>query len=189
MFDTIRCDYPLPLPDNANGFKPSSSFQTKDFECTLSNYVIRCDGKLWVERVESEYEPGNPKGKTFTEQIGRLKVIKSWWEPVNITRTIEMYDYFHNDGGDVDYNMEYNVTFVDGAVAKIDINNFETFDNSQRKKAMADVKARMKYERNWKYIYIFKYYNKFLYNIVKTTSKVCSFITNTAWKIYHKISI
>ena len=41
LFDTVRCDYPL--PDAAH---QSLEFQTKDFERSLDEYLITRDGRL-----------------------------------------------------------------------------------------------------------------------------------------------
>ena len=41
MFDTIRCEYPLPDADHQN-----LEFQTKSLECLLDEYTITRDGKL-----------------------------------------------------------------------------------------------------------------------------------------------
>lgn len=41
MFDTIRCEYPLPHPEHQD-----IEFQTKDLDCVLDHYLITRDGRL-----------------------------------------------------------------------------------------------------------------------------------------------
>lgn len=53
MFDEIRCEYALPLPEavgELSGFDwQKYAWQTKDLECLLGRYCIRSDGTLWME--------------------------------------------------------------------------------------------------------------------------------------------
>lgn len=42
MYDTITCDYPLPGGEKIQ----SEAFQTKDLECSMSEYKISSDGRL-----------------------------------------------------------------------------------------------------------------------------------------------
>ena len=41
LFDTVKCEYPLPDPAHQD-----LEFQTKDFECLLDHYRITRDGRL-----------------------------------------------------------------------------------------------------------------------------------------------
>ena len=45
LFDTVRCEYPLPDPAHQG-----LEFQTKDFDCLLDEYLITRDGRL-VQRA------------------------------------------------------------------------------------------------------------------------------------------
>lgn len=42
LFDTLYCHYSLPDPEFQH-----LSFQTKDLHCTLGNFLITAEGKLW----------------------------------------------------------------------------------------------------------------------------------------------
>ena len=44
MYDEIFVSYPL--PDDEEGINKHTIFQTKDFKCTLTRYVITQDGRL-----------------------------------------------------------------------------------------------------------------------------------------------
>ena len=41
LFDTVRCEYPLPEPAHQR-----LEFQTKDLDCLLDEYLITRDGRL-----------------------------------------------------------------------------------------------------------------------------------------------
>lgn len=42
MYDDLRCDYPLPVPD-----APADGYQTKSLDRLLDNYRLDAYGKLW----------------------------------------------------------------------------------------------------------------------------------------------
>ena len=70
MYDSINCEYPLPMPEDPKGYTGAFGFQTKDFDCALDIYIINKEGQLLVERRETEWVEGNPSGKTFWEKAG-----------------------------------------------------------------------------------------------------------------------
>jgi len=53
MFDDIKCECPLPLPENQGELEGRNwrehGFQTKDFDCLLDQYCIHEDGTLWQQ--------------------------------------------------------------------------------------------------------------------------------------------
>ena len=65
MYDSIDCQYPLPMPDDPKGYTGSFGFQTQDFECALDIYIIDKDGQLFLEQRETEWVEGDPNGKNF----------------------------------------------------------------------------------------------------------------------------
>lgn len=62
MFDSVKCDYPLPWPEAVDfGFE----WQTKSTDAPyLDHYEIRADGTLWREEytVRHEDDPDAPLG-------------------------------------------------------------------------------------------------------------------------------
>ena len=50
MFDTLKCEYPLP-----DAIVQNDSFQTKTLECLLDDYTITKDGKL-IQHRERHYQ-------------------------------------------------------------------------------------------------------------------------------------
>lgn len=171
MFDDIECKYPLPQPEDPKGFNGGIYFQTKDFECLLDIYEIREDGTLWLRKVEYEFEPNNDSTK-FSKLHIPYKEKKSWWEPVNTTRNIKMYTYIHSET-DYDYWIEYEVTFINGKLTKVNLSNFQVHLNSERKKLSEENNKKLKkwieYTKTKKYKYIHRPYEmiiKFLFNKV-----------------------
>ena len=77
LYDTIKCKYSLPMPDDPKGYSGSEYFQTKDLDCSLGYYEIREDGVLWAEHRETEYVAGNANAKSFLEQCGKIITKKS----------------------------------------------------------------------------------------------------------------
>ena len=166
MFDDIRCKYPLPMPENPQGYTGSQEFQTKDLDCIMDYYEIREDGSLWVEKRETEFIKGDPKGKTFSERFGQIKTLKKWFEQVNITTTILMYHYAEYNDRDYDYDVEYSVEFVGGKLNNVKLVSFNAFDNKQRKilheKHKKELAEWYNYTQTKKYKYFWKPVGKIL---------------------------
>jgi hypothetical protein len=192
MYDTINCKYPLPQPEDPKGYKNSLSFQTKDLGQFLSHYEIKEDGSLWIQKEENEYIPGNPNGKSFIEQIGTIKTIKSWWEAAKITNTIEMYDYITSDNTEYDYDIIYTVTIIDGIVTDVKLSEFQTIPNKQRKERdecfKQEHKVRNEFENKWYYKYILKYYNQLVIYTTRFIKSICDKISSSIWTIERKIT-
>lgn len=173
MFDTINCKYPLPRPDNPMELKDfnfnSASFQTKDLENSLANYEIREDGSFWIRKFESEYVEGDKKSKSFMGRLGRMKLIKEWWEPTKFTGTIEFYNSMgfdcelDRDSYKNDYWVEYIATFVGGQITSIGLLKFEGADNAERKKRDAEWKEEARLEKvlweKWYMKYFYRHYD------------------------------
>ncbi len=50
MFDTLRCEFPLPIAEPWATRLRDAEFQTKDLECALREYTLRRDGSLWYQQ-------------------------------------------------------------------------------------------------------------------------------------------
>lgn len=135
MYDTVNCEYDLPMPDDPKDFSGTRSFQTKDLGECMQQFTIKEDKSLWINKQEIERENGNPKGKTFFEKIGKIKVVKAWNEPYEITDTINIYDYIQSDVSDYDYFIEYRLVIEKGFVNEEKIIEFTSTPNAERKKS------------------------------------------------------
>ena len=193
MFDTIHCKIALPVPEDPKGYSGSSSFQTKDFDCALDNYIIDENNNLLIVQTELKLVEGDFHDKSFFGRFGRMEKVKEWTEPTNITRCIEMYDYIQSDDTDYDYAISYNVYLSSGHVERITLNRFEAYDNVQRKKDDAEFIERLKKLK--------KFHDSFLYrhfytHINSVTRLLCSLIykfgvvlSNSASKMDVKLRI
>src|ERR1044071_115426 len=108
MFDDIKCEYPLPLPENQGELVDRNwreqGFQTKDFDCLMDHYCIQEDGTLWRQTYAVET---TRKGWPRRKPVG--------WEPMrNHTGTVLFYDSIN--GQRVDYWVEWVAVFVAGKV-------------------------------------------------------------------------
>lgn len=169
MFDSIKCKYTLPRPDNPMELKDfnfnSTSFQTKDLENALDNYEIREDGSLWIRGIELKHVEGDEKDKSFIGRFGHMKLIKEWWEPTKITGVIKFYNLigfdceFDRNSCENDYWLEYIATFVDGQITTISLLKFEGTNNSERKRRDAEWKKNTRLEK----IFWEKWYMKYFY--------------------------
>lgn len=191
MFDDIVCKYPLPLPENTKGYTPHG-FQTKDFDCALDLYEIREDGTLWLKQRESEFVKGNPDAKSLFDRIGHIKEVRSWWEHVKLTQTIRMYDYHHTDGP-YDYNVEFEVVFIDGIIDKIKLVKFDVMNNMKRQELSKyhseQLKLRSEFESSIFYRFIGNPYNKVIMFMSNSIYKFGSFLTSICWKLEKKLTI
>ncbi len=174
LYDTITCKYPLPKPEDLKGYKGSLSFQTKDLGEGLSHFEIREDGSLWVEKAETEYISRDSKTlkddvderlkklpdntKLGFSELSGLKVLKSWWEFVEVTTTVEMYDYCISDDTDYDYDVTYKIKIIDGIVKELNLHEFKANPNRDRK--LRDIK--FKREAIARNIFVNKWYYKYI---------------------------
>ena|SRR6266498_337889 len=86
MFDDIKCEYPLPLPEIQGELAGrnwrENGFQTKDFDCLMDQYCIYEDGTLWQQTYAFET---SRKGRRRRKPVG--------WEPMSTyTGTVRFYD-------------------------------------------------------------------------------------------------
>ena len=130
MFDYINYEAELPLSKNAQKLFShidlnKEPFQTKDFDNTMSKYIVNKNGNLYIEIVKGEYVE-NPKPKGY----------KGWWSPLqfneikrynkkfNHTGNVVFYNQVHDKKGN-EYWLEFNATFIKGKVTEIKQFKFE----------------------------------------------------------------
>ncbi len=193
MYDSIECEYPLPMPDDPKGYTGSYGFQTKDFENSLDIYIIDKDGQLFIERRETEWVGGDPNGKTFLEKSGYLKTKKTWLETVNRTCTIQFYDYLSSNKTDYDYWIVYNAVFIEGKITDVKLTTFEARPNSERKEKDEAFKMKLKlrheFIQTWRYKYIYKPYNTIIKAVVRGSTKCLTKLKMLIFKLESKMLI
>jgi hypothetical protein len=193
MFDTINCKIVLPMPDNPRGYTGSYSFQTKDFDCALDNYIIDENSNLLIVKTELKHVEGDPNDKSFFGRFGRMEKVKEWTEPTNITKCIEMYDYIQSNDTDYDYAISYNVYLSSGHVERITLNKFEAYDNVQRKKDDAEFIERLKKLKKFHDSFLYKYFYTHINSVTRILfSLVYKFglaLSKNAYKLTEKLRI
>ena len=166
MYDSIECQYKLPMPDDPKGYTGSYGFQTKDFDCALDIYIIDENGQLFLEQRETEWVGGDPNGKSFLEKSGHLRTIKTWLEPLSDTRAVQFYDYIDSNNTDYDYWIMYDAVFTEGKITDVKLTTFEARPNSERKKKDIEFHKKMRewdeFRKTRRYKYLLNPYNKIL---------------------------
>lgn len=150
LYDTIKCKFPLPVPEDRQeltkaDFNTIFTFQTKNLGRGLSNYEIREDGTMWKEEFgivlvpytekEKEELHRHPTGLWFDTYIdGKYeRTNKTWvrYNPHNLV--VEMHDlYFSGYDDDLclknDYWIKYSVEFRESVVVDIKLLEFRGKD-------------------------------------------------------------
>jgi hypothetical protein len=132
MFDDIKCEYPLPLPETPGELAGrnwrDNVFQTKDFDCLMDAYCIREDGTLWQQTYIWE-----------TTRKGRPCRKPADWQP-RVSHTGAVYFYNLINGNQADYWVEWVAVFISGKVSELKLERWEQNDN----------RARLASEARWK---------------------------------------
>jgi hypothetical protein len=174
MFDSIRCDYPLPLPLEVIDIIPDvydNEFQTKDFENTLELYILNEDGDLLYRKRQYRWVDDD---SAFLK--GYMDVTKEEIVPYDFHGVVNFYCYEtvrdEQDGKKAtDILIDYLAKFTNGKLENIQILSYEISDATERldslQKNMAESARKAKL-----------WYNKYFFN-----TKLYRFIK---WKIIIK---
>jgi len=118
MFDYVRCETPLP-----DGF--AGELQSKDFDCRMTEIVIRADGRLEIEDWEHESVPKAERPFPDAEP-GSIKALCGMWRRANRRwRDLNFhgdFNFYGSEGrhGTPEYVWhEYIARFTDGRLAYI----------------------------------------------------------------------
>lgn len=174
MFDSIQCNYPLPIPLEVVDIFPDlydQEFQTKDLENLLEQYILNEDGELL--RIHKKYE-WKDDDSAFLK--GYMEVVSQKIVPSNFHGVLNFYCYetIHEDKSSdkaKDISIDYLAKFTNGKIENIEILNYEITDATVR---IIELKNTMKkYEELRK-----RWYNKYIFH-----TKLWKFIK---WKIIIK---
>lgn len=183
LFDSIKCKYPLPRPQDpmelVNINFNDLEYQTKDLYETMSEFELREDGTIWREDHKYKFIAGDPKGKSFSDKIGHMESEGSWWTQT-FPDVIIFYDSITRDEFANDYWIDYKAFFSKGVLTSIEIAGFEAEDNSIRKannKMFIDkMKKRQTLWNKWYMKFIYHYYDKAVRRIFRVCRKSYSFV-------------
>jgi len=200
MFDNIKYNFkgnPLLVPDELHYkfYGVGHTFQTKDFDCAFDFLEVKDDGKLYVEKVEYEfvYPDKKHKPKSVFDKLPKTKKISSEWQFLDITQTIEIYDFVCNNDENYDYWISYVITFVKGEVSETKLLEFKKQPNDERKKTEEKFKSEYarfeKISKTKKYKYFYKPYNKIILKTFKIIRKCLEKIKSFSFYIEEKLKI
>ena len=139
MYDTITCEYPLPLPEEAKDleFSPdwsTETFQTKSFDSVLTDYSIEEDGQMYrtvVDRGLVQAEDGTLK----------LEEIDQGIEKVDHTGEVKFYTLLLESK--FDYWVGFTALYWKGDLKEISLDKWEKMDNSERIEIESQSKKQM----------------------------------------------
>ena len=159
MFDSIQCNYPLPLPLEIVDIMPDpydQEFQTKDLENLLDLYYLNEDGVLYWRKRKYEWKDDD---SAFFK--GYMDVIEEEIVPVDFHGILNFYCYetIHEDessGKAKDISIDYLAKFTNGKIENIEILSYEIQDATVR---IVQLKDNMqKHEERRK-----RWYNKYIF--------------------------
>jgi len=181
MFDSIECNYPLPLPLEVIDIMPDiydQEFQTKDLENLLDLYYLNEDGILYWRKRKYQWKDDD---EAFLK--GYMEVIEEEIVPSNFHGVLNFYCYetVYENGQIVtlvdkktkakDICIDYLAKFTDGKLDFIEILSYEVRDATCRVIELAqNLKQANKRANRW--------YNRYFFN-----TKFWKFIK---WKILIK---
>ena len=174
MFDSIHCEYPLPLPLEVIDILPDiyeKEFQTKDLENLLDTYILNEDGELIWNKKQYKWKDDDD---AFFK--GYMEVIKNEMIPSEFHGVLNFYCYEtvkEDESSDKakDVVIDYLAKFTNGKIENIEILSYEIIDATVRIIELKNSLQKHEQKRN-------RWYNKYFFN-----TKFWKFIK---WKILIK---
>lgn len=136
MFDNISVADKLPYSQEMIDLgldKNNRDFQTKDLDCSLSEYCIQ-HGELFEKKYKNQrWIKADPKGKSFADRAGRMERIDEYWDKVNFHGVVHFYNNEYDVQDKWDCWIEFKAIFTDSRLDRIELFKFEKTDNQGRK--------------------------------------------------------
>jgi hypothetical protein len=160
MFDTITCNYPLPLPLEVIDIIPDiydQEIQTKCLDCFMEQYILEEDGVLYKDFKKYEWKDDDSH---FLK--GYLDVIESNIAECNYHGMVNFYIYERildkeNKDKGVDVTIDYIAKFTGGRLDFIELKDYSITDASEHilntKKFFKDLET---FNNKWFNKYLFK---------------------------------
>jgi hypothetical protein len=169
MFDSIQCNYPLPLPLEVIDIMSDpydQEFQTKDLENLLDLYYLNNDGVLYWHKKKYEWKDDD---SSFLK--GYMDVVEEEIVPTDFHGVLNFYcyetveeDMENNKAKDV--TIDYLAKFTNGKLENIEILSYEIIDATVRIIDLKNTIKKHEERRN-------RWYNKYIFY-----TKVWRFIKN-----------
>ena len=156
MFDDIKCKKDLPLTEELQSLQVNwkeITFQTKDLDNCLGQYIITEDGKLLEHIEEKEYIP-------FSDEEKKDKDYRAWspWkdvlvkgerdEEVPFHGTITFYTYLDYTE-EQDIWVDFKAFFVYGKLDKIELAKIEKYTSRTISNKKWQEKAELEEKKVW----------------------------------------
>ena len=181
MFDHLKCEVPLPLPEDLgeleNVIWDNVEFQTKDLNNYLGYYVLAPDNELYEERLA--------KGDVMTFwDIDDPEVAKVLM-PCHYHGVVVFYTYIQKS--EHDYDITFRAVFTQGFLESLTLEEFKECDNTERlvKEAAYQLKAqRIQRIRASKKYVLYKYlYRKPIMWLGHKTRRFTQWLYSKSWKV------
>jgi hypothetical protein len=177
MFDTVQWSDPLPFSQEMKDIgldKNDWSFQTKDLDNTLSDYIVQGNQLFLKKYNDAKWADGDSKSETVLGRFGHHPLCQSLFadavdpdmiivggaeyiEPIKYTGTLILLDC-RDDVMDLwDCKIEFKVEFVDGILKSIDLYDFQKNSNQIRIKRNTIMQERIDLINSL-------WYNKFIFH-------------------------
>lgn len=159
MFDSVQCNYPLPLPLEVIDILPdiyNQEFQTKDLENLLDLYYLNEDGVLYWRKRKYEWKDDD---NAFLK--GYMDVVEEEIMPSDFHGIINFYFYetvYENEFDIIakDVTVDYLAKFTNGKIENIEVLSYEIIDATVRVKDLKN--TLQKHEERRK-----RWYNKYIF--------------------------
>jgi hypothetical protein len=172
MFDSIQCEYPLPLPLEVIDILPDiyeKEFQTKDLENLLDTYILNEDGELIWNKKQYKWKDDDD---AFFK--GHMEVIKNEMIPSEFHGVLNFYCYEtvkEDESSDKakDVVIDYLAKFTNGKIENIEILSYEIIDATVRIIELKNSLQKHEQKRNrWynKYFFYTKFWKFIKWNII-----------------------
>lgn len=186
MFDNITVTDQLPFSQEMIDLgldKNVRTFQTKDLECSFSEYYIQ-NGELFQKVYKNEkWIKGDPKAKSFIDRLGYMERTDQFLKKVDFHGIIYFCDNQYHVEDKWDCWIEFKAIFTNSKLEKIELFRFEKMDSQERKRRSEEWLKKSERERNlWRNKYFFdtmpflwfkrKIYNKIADGIVSVGRKM-----------------
>ena len=160
MFDNISVTDQLPYSQEMIDLgldKNSRSFQTKDLDCSMSEYCIQ-HGELFERKYKTEkWIEGDPKAKSFMDRVGHMERTDEYWDKVNFHGVIHFYDSEYDIEDKWDCWIEFKAIFTDSRLDRIELFKFEKTDNQERNRLSKEWQEKLNRQHNL-------WYNKYFFH-------------------------
>lgn len=191
MFDTVICEYALPLPDFSEEETADMTkvieetawdeieFQTKSFDSNMLTYTISEDGQIYEQQIEREWvtDETNPIGATLEERSMGIE---------RIDHTGNVCFYHLITGEEHDYWLEFSFLFWKGEVKEAKLLEYKKEGNEERKKIQETWSDQLqvfnKRKSSW-WFPLYKFYRLSLGFVLAVFRKVLEWTMRALFKI------